>query len=226
MDRFLSKPALRGRGRLIPPGVDISVYSPDVPPRLGVRERLGIGPEAVVVACVAQLVPVKGHPTLIRAVARHPGMHLWLAANNRDREYAESLEALIRELGLGGRVHLLGGVADVPALLAEADVFALPTWAKWRMEGCPIALLEAMACAKACVATEVPGSRDVIVNGANGLLVRPEDVDSLAQALGVLASSTELRRSLGAAARRRILENYTLDREVRQYQELYSEIMS
>lgn len=226
MTRFLDRPALRGRGRLIPPSVDASQYSPEVPSRLQMRRKLAIGEDQVVVACVAQLVPVKGHPTLIRAAARHPGLHLWLAGSPLDQEYTRSLEALIRELNLQKRVHLLGGVADVPALLAEADVFALPTWAKWRIEGCPIALLEAMACAKACVATDVPGSRDVIVNGANGLLAQPGDVDSLAQALGLLASSQELRRSLGAAARRRVLENYTLDREVRQYEDLYSEIIS
>ena len=94
------------------------------------------------------------------------------------------------------------------------------------MEGCPIALLEAMSCAKACIATDIPGSRDVIQNGANGLLVEPENEISLASALNTLAASDAVRRAIGASARQRILGSYTLDREVRQYEALYSEILA
>jgi glycosyltransferase involved in cell wall biosynthesis len=116
-------------------------------------------------------------------------------------------------------------VTKPSALLAEADIFALPTWAKWRMEGCPVALLEAMACGKACVATDIPGSRDLVEPGTSGLLAAPQDPLALAGALRQLAASPTLRRQLGAAARRRVLDHFTIEREVAAHQALYDEIL-
>ncbi|MGH7703609.1 MAG: glycosyltransferase, partial [Gemmatimonadales bacterium] len=93
----------------------------------------------VVIGCVAHLVRVKGHPTLLEAVARVPAVRLLIAGKALDEEYAASLERLSRDLGIQDRVVFVGDVADVPAFLSEADIFALPTWEPG--EGCPVALL-------------------------------------------------------------------------------------
>jgi len=93
------------------------------------------------------------------------------------------------------------------------------------MEGCPVALLEAMACGKPSVATNIPGSRDVIEHGVSGLLVPPEDPDALSEALLSLVRSAELRASLAEGARQRILANYTIEREVAEHEALYLEVM-
>ena len=122
-------------------------------------------------------------------------------------------------------VEFLGEIRDVPALLVELDVFALPTWDQGRMEGCPVALLEAMASGRACVATDIPGSRDIVVPGKSGMLVRPRDAASLADALGRLSADARLRRDLGAAARERMLDVFSLEREVRAYEDLYAEAL-
>lgn len=225
MNHFFSSWYFRRKTRLIPRGVVTERFHPQVPPRLRLREKLGIPPTVTVVACVAHLVPVKGHPTLLQAAARVPEVHLWLAGKPLDRDYTERLKALAHQLGIFDRVHFLGGINDVPALLAEADIFALPTWGRWRMEGCPVALLEAMACGKACVATNIPGSRDLVVHGKSGLLVPPENPDALAEALHALVSSPDLRRRLGYAARRRVEQHYTIEREVRDHEALYDEIL-
>jgi glycosyltransferase involved in cell wall biosynthesis len=174
---------------------------------------------------VAHLVPVKGHPTLLQALAQTPEVQLWVAGKALDEDYALELHRQAEELGLEGRVHFLGGVSDVPALLAEADIFVLPTWGRWRMEGCPVALLEAMACGKACIATDVPGARDLLVHHECGMLVPPEDPSALGQALCTLAQEAKLRRSYGQAARRRVEERYTIEREVENHQALYEEIL-
>jgi glycosyltransferase involved in cell wall biosynthesis len=123
-------------------------------------------------------------------------------------------------------VHFLGALADVPALHAELDMFVLPTLGRMRMEGCPVALLEAMACSLPCVATDIPGAQDVIEAGISGLLVPPEEPEALAEAIGSLLQSAELRRRLGDAARKRILARYTIEREVADYEALYSEILN
>src|SRR6185436_15015266 len=160
--QFFDGAMLRNRSVLLPRGVDAARYQPDVPPRLGLRAKLGVGPGEIVIGCVAQLLPVKGHETLIRAVAAVPRARLWLAGRDLIPEHTAALRREVREANLEGRVEFLGDVRDVPAFLVELDVFALPTWAEWRMEGSPVALLEAMASGRACIATDIPGSRDIV----------------------------------------------------------------
>ena len=66
-------------------------FRPGAPRLLALREKLGVSPDTIVVGLVAQLVPVKGHPTLIEALARVPGVHLWLAGKELDEKYAGQL---------------------------------------------------------------------------------------------------------------------------------------
>jgi glycosyltransferase involved in cell wall biosynthesis len=216
---------LRHKVRLIHHGIPTEVYSPAQPRRLAIRSTVGIGADEVVVGCVAHLVPVKGHPTLIEAVASVPSVRLLIAGNPLDAEYHASLITRCSALGVGDRVHFLGGVKDVSAFLAELDVFVLPTWAKWRMEGCPVALLEAMACGLPCVATDIPGSRDVVEHGRSGWIVPPEDPDAMATALQELATSPERRRSLGGGARERVVGHFSIEQEVAAHEALYAELL-
>ena len=92
-------------------------------------------------------------------------------------------------------------------------------------EGCPVALLEAMACGKACIATDVPGSRDIIENEVSGLLVPPEDAEALGDAIRRLAESPDLRQQLGHQARRRVEQHFTIEHEVAAHEQLYSRLL-
>ena len=217
--QFFTRKSFQRKARLVAPGVDHIRYQPGISGRLQLRKSLGIGSDAVVVGVVAHLVPVKGHPLLIRAVAKTPNLHLWIAGARHDEEYSESLEALVAELEISDRVHFLGQISDVPALLAELDIFVLSSLSKG--EGCPIALLEAMAAGVASIATNVSGCDDVITDGINGLLVSPEDVNALAGALRRLVESPQLRRQLAEAGRARIENNYTMQIEVEKYDSMY-----
>jgi len=212
--------------RLIPRGVDVERFHPSVPPRLRLREKLGISGQTTVIATVAHLVPVKGHPTLIEAFAQVPDAHLWIVGKPLDKQYEALLKQMVHDLDISNRVHFLGGINDIPALLSEVDIFVLPTWARWRMEGCPVALLEAMACGKACIATDIPGSRDLIEDGRSGILVPPEDPQALAEALHRLISSEDLRIRLGQEARRRVEEHFSIEKEVSAHEALYMEILN
>lgn len=216
---------LRGKTRLVPRGVRTDRFTPDLDRSLGLRSRFSLSPETVTAGCVAQLLPVKGHPTLLRALALVPGIHLFIAGKPLDKEYTAQLEQIVTEKQIGDRVHFLGEVRDVPALLQEMAIFVLPTWAQWRMEGCPVALLEAMSCGRACIATDIPGSRDLVQPDISGLLVPPEEVAPLAAALQRLADNAELRDRLGHNARERVLASYTIERETQAHQNLYEELL-
>lgn len=226
MREFFAGFPYRGKARLIPRGVDVVKFSPSAPPRLRIREKLSIPSDATVVTSVAALLPVKGHPVLILAAASVPGAHLVLAGSGSDTEYANSLRGQAKRLGVADRVHFLGAVDDVPALLAETDVFALATRAHGHEEGCPVALLEAMACGRAVVATDVAGSRDLVVNGQSGSLVPSGDALAMGQAIERLARSPGDRRRFGHAALTRVMERYTLDHEVKAHEALYAEALS
>lgn len=225
MRDFFSSRFFRHKCRYIPSGVDTKCYRPIEHTQLHLREQLGLQPETLLVGCVAHLVPVKGHPTLLRAVPKVPGLHLLLAGKPLDEQYTASLKQMALDLQIADRVHFLGDVRDVPSLLNELDFFVLPTWAQWRMEGCPVALLEAMACGLACVASDIPGSRDVVEHGQSGWLVPPEDEVALAEALNKLGSSPELRFRLGEQARLHTEQRFSVEHQAAAYEALYSEVI-
>jgi glycosyltransferase involved in cell wall biosynthesis len=149
-------------------------------------------------------------------------VRLLLAGKPLDVQYTESLRTLATDLGIVERVHFLGGVSDIPALLAESDVFVLPS----EREACPVALLEAMSCGVPCIVSDIPGTRDVIEDGATGLFFRTGDHNGMAAALRRIANNKEQFAEMARAARKRILHNYTIDREVRQYEQMYSEVLN
>lgn len=220
---FFGSRCYRSKSRLVPRGVVTERFQASATSHSLLRQQCGLRNDSIVVGCVGHLVPVKGHPTLLQALARVPGMVLFIAGRPMDEEYTAAMHKLVGESDLEDRVHFLGGVSDVPGLHAELDIFAFPS--RMPGEGCPVALLEAMSCGKPCVATDIPGSRDLIEHGKSGLLVPPENPEALAAALRRLAESPSLRRELGAAARQRVLDRYTIEHEVAAHEALYAEIL-
>jgi glycosyltransferase involved in cell wall biosynthesis len=223
--RFFSKRPYR-KATLVLGGVDANRFSPTgeggFPPAL---DRV-IGDRPLIVS-VAQLVRVKGHESLINAVAAMDGVHLALAGAEVDQPYAGELRQLVDQRRVGDRVHFLGAVGDVRPLLARAHVFVLSTSARdAHEEGCPVALLEAMAAGKACIATDVAGSRDVIAHGQDGLLVPPDDAVALRSGLERLLADPAFQMSLGSAARQRVCNEFTLEREADQVMDLYERVLS
>jgi len=222
---FFNSPPLRHKVSVIHHGVVLDEYYPLPAVNNALKERLELGEIAGVIGCVAHLVPVKGHPTLIQALSRLPDVHLVLAGRENDQEYVSGLREQVARLGLENQVHFLGLVENVPELMRDLDVVVLPTWNRWRKEGCPVALLEAMACGKACVATNIPGARDIIEDGISGLLVEPENADALAKAINHLIEDKDLREKMGEAARKRVETSFSIEREVAAHEQLYLELM-
>jgi glycosyltransferase involved in cell wall biosynthesis len=191
-------PGSNGRIVLVPNGVDLGRV-PAAGARARIRAALGVAADACVVTSVARLVPQKGLDLLLEAWARGMDAHgavLWLAGDGPARP---ALEAQAARLGLGERVALLGRRDDVADVLDATDVFVLAS----RAETTPIALLEAMAAGRACVATDVGDCRAMLGDGSAGRIVPPGDVTGLAAALREVATDAALRERLGNTARER-----------------------
>lgn len=128
----------------------------------------------------------------------------------------EQLEAWSRE----GAVEWWGHRTDMPEVFRQADVACLPSYG----EGLPKVLLEAAAAGLPIVATDVPGCREVVADGENGLLVLPRDAAQLAGALQALIEHPGKRRAMGRAGRERVLREFTTEHVVRQTLDLYEDV--
>lgn len=201
------------RIRTIPNGVR---FTP--PERVTLRQELGLRPSDRLVVALGSLYPVKGHAHLIDALAliadRHPRLHVAIGGRG---ELADSLMARARAYMLQDRVHLLGLRADVAAVLAAADIFALPSLS----EGLPLALLEAMFARCPIVASDVGDVSIALDQGHAGLLVQPGDAVSLAAAIDRLVADDAFAHALGERAVRRALAEYDLSRMVDRYVDIY-----
>ena len=169
----------------------------------------GVAEGAPLLLHVGRLAPVKGQRELIEALARLDRADAVAVLAGEDLEaggaYRRQLEALADRLGVGARVVFTGYREDVPALLAGADVFVLPS----HDEGLPLTVLEAMAAGKPVVATAVGGTSEAVVEAVTGVLVPVGDVDALAGALDALLADPKLARALGVAGRRRVTERFS-----------------
>jgi glycosyltransferase involved in cell wall biosynthesis len=165
---------------------------------------------------VGRLKAPKDFLTLIHAFAALPegSFEALIVGEGPDRPV---VEAEIRRLGLDGRVRLLGERSDVPALLADSDVFVLSS----RSEGLPVSVLEAMAAELPIVASRVGGLGELVVDGETGILVRAGDAPGLAAAVGRLIEDRDLRRTLGAGGRARAEAFFDLAAFRRAHVELY-----
>jgi L-malate glycosyltransferase len=164
---------------------------------LGVRDLLGLASQARVAANVAALVPHKDHATLVNAAShltqRHPELH-WVIAG--EGELRPQLEGQIRQLGLQGRVHLMGHVVSPERLIADADVFVMSS----RQEGLGTSVLEAMALGIP-VASTTAGGLPEMLGAESGLLVPPADPSALADAVSRILDNPQLGAALAQKAR-------------------------
>lgn len=202
-------PELHAKMQVVPNTINGAGELPGPEAAAALRSELGISEAELVVLYAGRLVPDKG-PDVLLAAAAHLAQHVqhpvrFLLAG--DGPLRAGLEAQARAISPAGpvRVTCLGTRADLPALLALADVVALPS----RWEGLPMFLLEAMAAGKPIVASAAGGILDGIEHDVSGWLVPPEDPAALARGLDCLLASSELRRRLGSGARRTFEERFS-----------------
>ena len=184
-------------------GRDPQRFRPDPAARARIRAELGVPPDRVVVAAVSRLVRHKGYPELLAAM-RGNDAELWVVGERLASDHGEDMEPYFAASGLGPRLRRLGYREDVPAILAAADIFALPS----HFEGLPMSVIEAMLTGLPVVATNIRGPREQVVDGETGLLVAPMQTVPLAVALKRLSADAALRARMGEAGRARAVALY------------------
>jgi glycosyltransferase involved in cell wall biosynthesis len=198
-----------------PNGIAAEEWRPDAQVRAEMRREMGLGDEFLWLA-VGRLEMVKDFPTLLKAMVAVPSQARLVIAGGGP--LLPNLARLASHHGLRDRVKFLGFEPKVMRWYQAADGFVLAS----RWEGLPMALLEAAACALPAVATDVPGSSEVILDGETGTLVPPADVSALAWAMtAMMRTSPEERSRMGAAARERVLKQFSLESCFDRWEELY-----
>jgi glycosyltransferase involved in cell wall biosynthesis len=185
-------------------GRDPARFRPDPAARQRIRAELHTSDAQVVILAVSRLVWHKGFPELAEAMRALPNAALWVVGERLPSDRGPDMAALLRSAGLGDRLRMLGYREDIPALMAAADIFTLPS----RFEGLPMSIIEAMLSGLPVVAADVRGPAEQVVPEATGLLVPPGDALGLAAALARLVSDPSLRAAMGDAGRTRALERY------------------
>lgn len=215
--------ALEGLGidprriRVVENGIDVLAYG--MAPNEALKAELGVAPGDVVLSTMARLTKQKGHEFLIAAMPaileRCPAVRLLLLGEG---ELREPLANQARALGVEGRISFLGVRSDIPDVLAQTDVFVLPSL--W--EGTSLALLEAMASGKPIVATDIDGNRPLLQSGRDCLLAPPGEPSPLAEAVLRLIEDRELAQRLGETARKECLERFDIRAMFRTYETLWN----
>jgi len=213
----------RERITVIPSGVDCAHFRPPTADeRAHARTALGLGGADCAVGAVGALEPRKGCRHLVEAIAvlaraTAAGGGRVAAIVAGDGSLRDALAAEIRRLGLADTVRMVGHVDDPRPILWALDIFAMPSLS----EGLGVALLEAMACGLSAVAARVGGIVDAVQDGRTGVLVAPGDANALARAIASLGADAGARIAMGAAARARAVERFSMASMARRTVELY-----
>ncbi|MBI4335282.1 MAG: glycosyltransferase family 4 protein [Candidatus Omnitrophica bacterium] len=214
----------KSRVRLIHNGIDLKafsgVYTPEEKER--VKRELGLR-DGPVVGIIARLSSVKGHRYLVKAMRRViqniKDAQLLIVGEGEERT---RLAALVEDLGLSGSVIFMGSVSDTARTLAVMDVFVLPSV----HEGLGLSLLEALACSRPVIGSDVGGIYSVIKDNQTGLLVPPKDPEALAKAILRLLGERDFAARLGRDGREFVRENFSLEDMTTKVEELYKEALS
>lgn len=213
---------------VIPNGVDLSRFTA-MADRAELRRSLGVPESSRLVAVVSRLTRLKGIEDFLEAAAlvapHHDDVHFLIVGEPSpimNRVYLDELRAHAQRLGIQDRVIFTGLRSDIPALLSAIDVSVMPSL----NEALSNVLLESMAAGSAVVATDVGGTAEALLDGANGVLVPPGDPRIMAGAVTQLLDNPARARELGSRARRTIGERFSLERMVGATEALYDHLLS
>lgn len=214
---------------MIPNGVTPSVFStPSQKKITEMRERLSIPDDCLVVFALGRIVLKKGFNVLIQALPyvqeKFQDVKVIIGGDGTD---LSRLKALATELGVTDIVQFPGTInrTDVPVFFYLSDLFVLPAVfdPKGNVDGCPIVILEAMACGKPVVSSDISGIPIVVKDGETGLLVGEKNVQALATAIISLLENPEKREQFGRAGKLRIQQELTWTKTIEQFIKIYQQ---
>ncbi len=193
-------------------GVDTEYFMGTAGKREALLSEISADEDSIILLSVGELSDRKNHKVSIEALSKleNKNIHLVIAGTGEKRE---EFLSLAKELGIDGRVHLLGFRTDIAELLKSADIFLFPSL----QEGLPVALMEAMSCGLPIICSEIRGNTDLIDESC-GVMCPANDVEAFRLAMERLVSDEALRESMGENALERsrnydikIIENYMKD---------------
>lgn len=196
---------------LVNHGVDVTMFQPCQAARSQFRRQNGIPDDAFVIASTSRLSPEKRVDRLVTAFEEIASRdsRVWLLLTG-EGPLKEQIESLIGKCRAGERIKLLGHVKEVSPVLQAADAYVLAS----EFEGCPIALMEAMATGLICLMSNIPGPDEMIEHGRDGFLIDPSVEGILTALQNVLALTISDRQKIGILARKKIAEKYELEKGV------------
>lgn len=204
-------------------GIDPAPFD-DLPSRGSVRRGLGISEQALLMVCVANLIPYKGHADLIQALGEiHQELpNDWVIAMvGRDNGMGVELSLLAEKHGIAEHILWLGERADAIAIYAAAEIGVLAS----HEEGFSNSVLEGMAAGAAMVVTDVGGNGEAVIDGVCGIVVPARNPSVLGKALLTLIYDTDMRLRMAKAGHQRVVEEFTLDACVSRYAGLYRALL-
>ncbi len=206
--------------RYVPSAVDTDSYRPR-DDRIAVRRELGLEPDDVAIGVIAQLIPRKGHETLIaaapRILERHPSARFLLFGRGPGEH---ALKRRVKDAGLDLQVLFMGFRQDLERVIPSLDLVVHPAL----MEGLGISLLQAAACEVPIVACQVGGVPEIVRDGENGLLVLPGDEKALAAAVERILGDRSAARRMGRRGREIAEQTFSIDTMVEGNHRIYQEL--
>ncbi|MBN1273255.1 MAG: glycosyltransferase family 4 protein [Candidatus Aminicenantes bacterium] len=205
-------------------GVDLKKFFRDKREGASFRKKWSIPPKEYLLGNIGLLAPVKGHPTLLRALRilskNFPHVRLLIMGKTVDLRYYDRLRGMAGDWRIDKNLMFKGPEENIKGVLSGIDIFILTS----QREGFSRALLEAMACSLPIVASNVSGNKEAIINGKTGLLVPYGNARLTAEAIAYLIKHPEEARRMGREARKYAKEKFSIENHVLKIQELYGKM--
>ncbi len=209
-------------------GIDLEEYSPSTNCNQ-IRKKYVINNEKFLIGVIARISRPKRQDVFIKAMAEVvkicPDIFAFIVGETKidqSENYLEELHQMVKKFGLTDKVIFTGFVSEMKELYASLDLLVLPSQA----EPFGRVLIEAMAMEKPVVATRAGGAAEIVENGVTGLLVPPDDIDSLAQAIIRMLENKEDRIRMGKAGRKRVENMFSIEKNIEETQKIYTEVLN
>ncbi len=195
--------------------------------REAIRHQWGVNDQTIAIGLVGQIIRHKGHKDLLKAAARISSLSKDLKfiiigddSLSEDRDFLPELKRFIEEQSLNNSVNFVGHIRDIPRAMSGLDIAVVPSWE----EPFGRVVVEAMASALPVVATQAGGIPEIVSNGESGILIPPQDVDALTDALLMLSQNPDLRRKMGDRGRS-VAERFDINPHTRLFEQTYKSIL-
>lgn len=207
-----------------PYGLDMGRFDPTHTPKGAIREKYGIGADKIIIGVISRLEPLKGQMEMIeampRVIERFPNAVLVLVGDETPEligKYKHTLEEAVERCGVAGNVIFTGYATDTSVVLADIDLYVLPSHSETFSLGC----LEAMAMAKPVIGANAGGTPEMLGYGETGMLAEPKNPSSLADAVIRMLSDPAAMADFAARARAKVETRYDMNVVMNRLHKIY-----